>query len=148
MGQLLKLATAFAAGAAAMYLLDPVAGRRRRAIARDKVRAAGHDIQDFAQDTARHTADRLHGVSARLHGQEPSDDRQLHDRIRSKLGHLVAQPGKVEVHVENGLVTLSGSARLTEVDELVTAVSRMLGVERVDNRLDAAQSAPASESRH
>lgn len=148
MGQLMKLATAFAAGAAAMYLLDPVAGRRRRATAQDKVRAAGHDIQDFAHDTARHAVDRLHGASAHLHAREPSDDRQLHDRIRSKLGHLVAQPGKVEVHVENGLVTLSGSARLSEVEELVAAVSDMLGVARVDNRLDAAQSPPASESRH
>jgi osmotically-inducible protein OsmY len=147
-GQLAKLAAAFAAGAAAMYLLDPVAGRRRRTMARDKVLAAGQDIQDFAQDTARHAADRLHGASAHLHAQSPSDDRQLHDRIRSKLGHLVAQPGKVEVHVEDGLVTLSGSARLAEVDELVAAVSDMLGVARVDNRLDAAQLPPASESRH
>ena len=148
MGRLLKLAAAFAAGAATMYLLDPVAGRRRRATARDKVRAAGQDIQDYAQDTARHAVDRLHGASAHLHGHAPSGDRQLHDRIRSKLGHLVAQPGKVEVHVEGGLVTLSGSARLSEVDELVAAVSDMLGVSRVDNRLDAAQSPPPSESRH
>lgn len=148
MGQLLKLATAFAAGALAMYLLDPATGRRRRAIARDKALAAGHEVQDFAHDTAKHAADRLRGAAARLHEQEPSDDRQLHDRIRSRLGHLVAQPGKVEVHVENGLVTLSGSARLSEVDELVAAVSTMLGVERVDNRLDAGQAPPASQSRH
>lgn len=148
MGQLTKLAAAFAAGAAAMYLLDPVAGRRRRTMARDKLVAAGQDVQDFAHDTARHAADRLHGASAHLYGHLPSDDRQLHDRIRSKLGHLVAQPGKVEVHVEDGLVTLSGSARLAEVEELVAAVSDMLGVARVDNRLDAAQLPPASESRH
>jgi osmotically-inducible protein OsmY len=144
----LKLAAAFAAGAAAMYLLDPVAGRRRRATARDTVRTAGQDIQDFAQDTARHAVDRLHGASAHLQGHAPSDDRQLHDRIRSRLGHLVDQPGKVEVHVADGLVTLSGSARLTEVDALVAAVSDMLGVERVDNRMATAHSPPASESRH
>lgn len=148
MAQLLKLAAAFAAGAAAMYLLDPVAGRRRRATARDTVRAAGQDIQEFAQDKARHAADRLHGASAHLHQHAPSGDRQLRDRIRSKLGHLVAQPGWVEVHVADGLVTLSGSARLSEVDALVAAVSDMLGVERVDNRMDAAPSAPSSESRH
>lgn len=148
MAQLLKLAAAFAAGAAAMYLLDPVAGRRRRATARDTVRAAGQDIQEFAQDKARHAADRLHGASAHLHQHAPSGDGQLRDRIRSKLGHLVAQPGRVEVHVADGLVTLSGSARLSEVDALVAAVSDMLGVERVDNRMDAAPSAPSSESRH
>lgn len=148
MARLLKLAAAFAAGAATMYLLDPVAGRRRRATARDKALAAGQDIHDYAHDQVKHASDRLRGASARLHGHEPSDDRQLHDRIRSRLGHLVAQPGKVEVHVADGLVTLSGSAPLDEVDTLVTAVSDMLGVERVENRMDAAQSPPPSESRH
>ena len=148
MGQLLKLAAAFAAGAAAMYLLDPVAGRRRRARARDQAMAAGHDVQKFARNKARHAADRLHGAMAQRHGREPSDDRQLQERIRSRLGHLVAQPGKVEVHVEKGRVTLSGSAELSEVDGLVAAVSDMLGVERVDNRMGEGQEAPPSQSRH
>jgi osmotically-inducible protein OsmY len=144
----LKLATAFAAGALTMYMFDPVAGRRRRALARDQASAAGHDVEAFARNKAKHATDRLHGMAARMHGQEPSDDRQLHDRIRSKLGHLVAQPGKVEVHVENGLVTLNGTAHLSEAEALVGAISQMLGVERVENRLDAAPAAPASESRH
>lgn len=148
MAQLLKLAAAFAAGAAAMYLLDPVAGRRRRATARDTVRAAGQDIQEFAQDKARHAADRLHGASAHLHQHAPSGDRQLRDRIRSKLGHLVAQPGRVEVHVADGLVTLSGSVGRSEVDGLVAALTDMPGVGHVDNRLDASEPSPLSERRH
>ena len=37
MNALLKVATAFAAGAAAMYLLDPETGRRRRALVRERV---------------------------------------------------------------------------------------------------------------
>ena len=147
-GHLLKLATAFAAGAMTMYMLDPAAGRRRRAMARDKAVAAGHDMQDFVHDTARHAADRLHGAVAQRHGQDPTDDEQLHNRIRSKLGHLVAQPGKVEVHVEGGLVTLNGSARLSEVDKLVAAVADMLGVERIDNRLDTEQATPPGQSTH
>lgn len=148
MKQLLKLVTAFAAGAVTMYMLDPVAGRRRRATARDRAVAAGHDMEDFARDRARHAADLVHGAAAHLHARAPSSDHQLKERIRSQLGHLVDQPGKVEVHVENGLVTLSGSARLSEVDELVAAVSAMLGVERVDNRLASGQVAQASQSKH
>jgi osmotically-inducible protein OsmY len=146
--QLLRLATAFAAGAAAMYMLDPTAGRRRRARARDKAVAAGHDVQDFARDKARHAANRLHGMAAHMHAREPADDRQLQSRIRSQLGHLVSHPGKVEVHVENGLVTLSGAAKLSEVEELVAAVSSMLGVERVDNRLSAAAPAEPGQTQH
>lgn len=148
MKQLLKMVTAFAAGALTMYMLDPVAGRRRRATVRDKAVAAGHDAEDFARDSARHASDLVHGAAAQLHRSEPANDRQLKERIRSQLGHLVAQPGKVEVHVENGLVTLSGSARLSEVEELVTAVSAMLGVERVDNRLAPGQVVQTSQSKH
>ena len=39
MNALLKVAAVFAAGAAAMYYLDPATGRRRRALARDRARA-------------------------------------------------------------------------------------------------------------
>lgn len=145
MGRLFQLAAAFAAGAATMYMLDPVAGRRRRAMARDKAAAAGHDVQAFAHDTARHAADRLRGVAAQGRAGPPADDHQLLDRIRSKLGHLVAQPGKVDVHVADGLVTLSGSAGASEMDALIAAVSGMPGVERVDNQLHAG---PASHSTH
>ena len=150
MKQLIRLATAFAAGAITMYMLDPVAGRRRRALARDKAVSAGHDVEDFARSKVRHAADRLHGKTAQMHARmrdEPVDDQQLQERIRSQLGHLVAQPGKIEVHVENGVVTLSGSARLTEVDQLVASVAGMLGVESVDNRLSAGH-AQTSQTQH
>lgn len=133
-----------------MYLFDPVAGRRRRALARDKAVAAGHDVEDFARGKARHAADRLHGAAAQMRAHmrhEPVDDEQLTDRIRSQLGHLVAQPGKIEVHVENGVVTLSGSARLGEVDQLVASVASMLGVEGVDNRLEG-HAAKAGQTQH
>ncbi|MEI7037638.1 BON domain-containing protein [Fulvimonas yonginensis] len=150
MKHLIKLATAFAAGAITMYMLDPVAGRRRRALARDKAVSAGHEVEDYARGKVRHAADRLHGAAAQMQARmrdEPVDDEQLQDRIRSQLGHLVAQPGKVEVHVENGVVTLSGSAKLSEVDQLVASVAGMLGVESVDNRL-AVGHAQASQTQH
>jgi osmotically-inducible protein OsmY len=128
-----------------MYLLDPVAGRRRRAMARDQAMAAGRDMQAFAQDTARHATDRLHGAAAQARADAPADDHQLLERIRSKLGHLVAQPGKVDVHVAGGRVTLRGSAGTSEMDALVATLSDMPGVERVDNQLHAV---PVSHSTH
>jgi osmotically-inducible protein OsmY len=144
-GRLFQLAAAFAAGAAAMYLLDPVTGRRRRAMARDKAVAAGHDVQAFAHDTARHASDRLRGAVAQARADAPADDQRLLERIRSQLGHLVAQPGKVDVQVSGGRVTLRGSASTSEMDALVAAVSGMVGVERVDNQLHAG---PVSHSTH
>jgi osmotically-inducible protein OsmY len=114
-------------------------------MARDKAVAAGHDVQAFAHDTAGHAADRLHGAVAQVRADAPADDQRLLERIRSQLGHLVAQPGKVDVHVAGGQVTLRGSAATSEMDALVAAVSGMAGVERVDNQLHAG---PVSHSTH
>jgi hypothetical protein len=51
-------------GAAAMYLLDPVSGRRRRAIARDKTVGAAHDAADTLQSKTRDLHNRARGVAA------------------------------------------------------------------------------------
>jgi hypothetical protein len=64
MNGLMKAATVFAAGAAAMYFLDPVAGRRRRALSRDKTLAAGRDLQDSAREAGRWVSNRAKGAMA------------------------------------------------------------------------------------
>ncbi|HET7611864.1 MAG TPA: BON domain-containing protein [Rhodanobacteraceae bacterium] len=135
---LMKLATAFAAGAFAMYMLDPETGRRRRAMVRDKAVAAGHDAQRLARGASRRTSDKLRGAAAEMRsqmGDATPGDRQLHERIRSELGRLVGQPGQVEARVNDGLVTLSGSVQSAEMDRLIAAVSAIPGVRHVDNRL-------------
>ena len=61
MNTVMRIATAFATGAAAMYFLDPVAGGRRRALVRDKGVAARHGLEDFAEAremVTRHVEDR------------------------------------------------------------------------------------------
>jgi hypothetical protein len=124
-----------------MYMLDPQTGRRRRALVRDKAMAAGHDAQRLARGVSRHTANSLRGTAAEVRSQmrdAPLDDRQLHERIRSELGRLVDQPGQVGVNVSNGFVTLTGSAKSSEMERLIGVVSAMQGVEHVENRLSAA----------
>ena len=49
MTTLFRIAAAFAAGAAAMYFMDPLVGRRRRALMRDQGVAAGHNVEDFVR---------------------------------------------------------------------------------------------------
>lgn len=139
MKRLMILATGIAAGAFAMYMLDPVAGRRRRAQVREKAVATGHDAERLARGASKHTVDRFRGAAAEVRSRfrtERVGDRRLHERIRSQLGRLVAAPGHLEVGVDNGHVTLRGSARPSEVEPLVAAVSGMQGVESVDNRLE------------
>lgn len=138
MKRLLALVTGIAAGALAMYILDPNSGRRRRALARDKAFAAGHDVERLARGTTRHTADHLRGmaakVRARTHRSVPDDD-QLRERILSRLGHALHQPSRVEVDVDHGHVVLKGTADPAETERLVVTIAKMQGVHGVENRL-------------
>ncbi|MGH8086211.1 MAG: BON domain-containing protein [Lysobacter sp.] len=140
-------AAAFAAGAALMYYLDPVAGRRRRALARDRGVSASHDAEHFARAKSKRAIDRAHRVVARARAgssHAPVDDGQLHGRIRTRLGRMVAHPGEVNIEVNGGRVVLRGHATDAEIEDLTSALVAMPGVADVDNRL----SADAPESRH
>jgi hypothetical protein len=55
---------AFGMGALAMYFFDPVSGRRRRALLRDQVVRAQHDITDYAEGTAKDLRNRAYGLVA------------------------------------------------------------------------------------
>ena len=63
--QKLKTAvTGFATGAALMYFTDPDRGRRRRAITRDKVIAACHDVTNEIEKARRDALNRARGSCA------------------------------------------------------------------------------------
>lgn len=141
MNGLMKAATVFAAGAAVMYFLDPVAGRRRRAISRDQALAAGRDLQDTARDAGRRASNRAKGAlagagSALDHASDAAvSDDKLEARIRSKLGHMVARPGDIEVAVNDGHVVLSGTASQEEVASVTRELAGIDGVSDVENRM-------------
>jgi osmotically-inducible protein OsmY len=127
------------AGAGLMYLLDPVNGRRRRAMIRDKFVRIGHVAGRKAGATARDVGNRLKGVAAQARGlSKPLTDDVLAQRIRARLGRLVKDPGAVEVSVEQGQVELIGTLPALEAERLVHAVGRLRGVRNVQNRLDIA----------
>ncbi len=135
MNSVMRLATAFAAGIAVMYYLDPQTGRRRRAMAHDKSVAAGHDVREFARTKKKQAADRARGAAAKTRAQLAGgvvDDDVLRDRVRSRLGHLVDEP--IEVEVMDGRVVLSSNLSATRFDELNDVVSAMPGVVRVESR--------------
>ena len=66
MNALMKTLALVAAGAAAMYYLDPETGRRRRALVRDKGAAAGRDLKDSARATGRHASNKMRGAVAKV----------------------------------------------------------------------------------
>jgi hypothetical protein len=131
-------------GAGLMYLLDPQAGGRRRALARDQ---AVHGLKKggvAAGKTARDLANRTRGLVAetgsKLH-HEQVDDQVLSDRVRSKMGRLVSHPSAIEVAAQDGCVILSGPVLAEEVDKLLAKVHSVRGVREVENRLEVHESA-------
>ena len=58
----------FALGALAMFIFDPQQGRRRRALARDKIVHAGHEISDRAAGTSKDLGNRAYGLYAETRG--------------------------------------------------------------------------------
>jgi osmotically-inducible protein OsmY len=150
MRDFLSFAAGVAAGTLAMYYLDKQSGRRRRALVRDKLVAAGHDAADMAESAGKRTVDHLKGIVAtrrfdRVGGHEPESDSQLHERIRARLGRVVSHPKSIQVEVDQGSVWLRGHILTQELDELLSEVSQMHGVKTVRNELtchDTAQGIP------
>jgi hypothetical protein len=143
---LLKIITATGLGVLSMYVLDPIAGRTRRAKARDQLIRARTKARDAASATARDLKNRSLGTiaegRARIFGGAV-DDTVLAERVRSKLGFLVRHPSFINVQASAGSVTLSGPVLSDEVQQLVRGVSSVRGVCGVENRLEVHEQADA-----
>jgi len=128
-------------GAALMYFLDPDRGRRRRALLRDQVVHAGRRLREARRVTAVDIANRSTGLwaeaSRRFRAGAMVPDRELTERVRSKLGRVVSHPHAIEVAVRDGRVTLSGPILMEEVHPLVSCVEGIEGVKSVEDRLSA-----------
>lgn len=130
----LNLALAVACGAAAMYFLDPAAGRRRRAYVRDKTVATRRDAVAYANARTRYAAGQARGVVAGLRAylkDDETDDVRLAERVRAALGRLVSRPRAVEVSVDCGHVRLTGHVPDAERHAAVKGVADVRGVRAV-----------------
>ena len=133
-------------GAALVYVLDPVKGRRRRALARDKARSlsrrAGLHLDRLSRDARNRavgllaeTTEDIRSWAGKPRGGRPTDER-LVARVRTNLGRHAVHHRALSVRASGGRVTLRGPALASEVDEIVAAVAAVEGVEEVVNRLD------------
>lgn len=126
-------------GAGMMYALDPDAGRRRRALTRDQFTRARIKTRETASATARDLLNRSYGIMAGARSrlfESGVEDEVLEQRVRSKFGYVVRNPSAIDARVDSGRVTLTGSVRADEVDQLIGEVSAVRGVSAVENRLD------------
>jgi uncharacterized membrane protein/gas vesicle protein len=130
-----------AVGAVAMYITDPETGRRRRALARDKVQHLVNKTGDAIQVTTRDLNNRVQGIRAeasrRIIGTPSvSDDQLLMERVRAKLGRAVSHPHAVKVEAHDGRVILSGPILTHEKEQLLKVVRDVPGVLDVQDNME------------
>src|SRR5262245_29188142 len=96
-----------ALGAAAMYWLDPLAGRRRRARSRQRAfhatLQAEHAVGVLTRDLT-HRGEGLLGAMARWRRRDSASDEVLKERVRARLGRFCSHPSAVEVECHDGRV--------------------------------------------
>jgi hypothetical protein len=131
-------------GALLAYLADPQSGRRRRALARDKVVRASRKTRDALDATTRDVRNRATGAVAaarRRWMEEDVDDDRLVDRVRARLGRVATHPRALHVVAVDGVVTLRGPVLVRESAAVLSAVHDVPGVLRVVDELDGFESA-------
>jgi hypothetical protein len=136
---LFTVAGALAAGALATFFLDPDQGRRRRAIARDKLSSGLRQAAESGQALAEDLRNRSGGLVARARARlepRPVSDEKLAERVRSRVGRWVSHPGSIDIHAAQGEVTVSGPVLEAEAGSLLSAVRRTPGVQNVVDRLE------------
>src|SRR4029453_14878962 len=127
------------AGVGLMYFLDRERGGRRRALLKDKLSRGLNATADAAGKTGRDLRNRARGVVAQarsLAGSEPVSNDVLEARVRSKIGRVVSHPHSIVVTASGGVVSLAGPVLAREVDDLISCVSKVSGVNDVENRLE------------
>lgn len=127
-----------AAAAATFYFLEGERGEQRRTAVSRKVRRLAASVAEMAGRYASDVQHRLQGVArdAWYSPSRPPDDRVLEERIRSRMGRIVARPHGIHVASERGAVTLWGTATVSEARKLIRAVENMPGVVEVLNHLE------------
>lgn len=137
-------------GVVAMYMLDPDKGRRRRALIGDKAYSIVSGTRRALGAATRDAAHRVEGLRARarrLVTDAPvPDDLQLIERVRARMGRLVAHPHAIQVGANNGRVTLSGPVLAHEVARLLDAIRSVWGVSTIEDRLVVYDSAESISS--
>jgi hypothetical protein len=127
------------AGTVMAWIFDPQAGRRRRAMLRDRTVRSVHRLEETVDKGVRDLSHRAQGRLAEVRGRlapPAGDDDVIVERVRAELGRWVSHPHAIEVTCQDGLVTLSGPILAAEVGPLARQLRRVRGVREVDNRLE------------
>jgi len=135
--------SALLTGVGLMYLFDPRAGRRRRALLNGQVNRGLRQGRDFARKVRTDAENRARGLyrqsRSALH-RGAADDEILAERIRSALGRLSSHPRALEVTCSDQVAHLGGDILSDEVQQVLHGVRNVRGVKGVVNELHVHES--------
>ena len=129
-----------AVGAAAAFFLDPVSGRRRRHMLRDKLSSAFRGARERASRRGRYLRGRAAGALEEARRSEtvriPENDQVLTQKVESEaIGYEGVPSGRVNVNAEGGVVILRGQVDspddVVRLEKLVREVDGVRGVENL-----------------
>jgi osmotically-inducible protein OsmY len=137
--------TGIGAGAAIVYFFDPQSGKRRRAVARDRITALVRRGARSGARLGRYAASEGYGLVQRVRHTGNGAQQQLNDvtlarKVESEVLGSSPLKGRVNVNAENGTVVLRGQATSAdEIRELEERVRNVDGVRDVRNLLTLAE---------
>ena len=143
-----SLALGTGLGLGLMFLLDPRSGQSRRALLRARLRPAGG--AGAGEGTLHALARGRRELVALLRARLPRDldAVRLQQRVRAHVDRVASQPDAIEVEAAGGVVKLSGSVPLDELDEVIAEVATVAGVREVHNLLRAELPPPHVPGEH
>ena len=120
-------------GATAMYILDENRGAKRRAYARDKVVRASNLLSRTIRKHSRDLLHRFTGALAEVRSSirdrgTPIPDDILISRVRAQLGHVVSDPGRLEITSNGGYVVIRGTVMTGEPEKIRKRLGKTRGV--------------------
>lgn len=128
-------------GAGLMYFFDPSNGIRRRQWLRDQWVSLYSAVTSFREMLQGSEQD---APEAEFHSPDPAIlnddwDKALLARIEEVLEQQVSSPHSIKVKIKDSVITLSGSALLSEIALVMEGVNTLPGVNHVENRIKVRQ---------
>ena len=128
-----------AAGAGVMYFYDPHRGRARRIEfiehAGKLLRRDETSLMKYGKNLLNRMRGAVAEAEAALVPEVTITDEVLVERVRSRMGHIVAEPHGIRVVASNGVITLEGHVARSEKSKLKHEIGQVPGVERINDRL-------------
>ena len=144
----LSMLGAGAAGAG-LYFFDPEAGSKRRSkLMKDSKKlmaAAKHETTKSLRDAGHHMFGGIACCVSRIRSEQATDE-VIVERVRSRMGRVVAHPHPIKVVSDEGIVTLWGPVAKDELLPLLYKVKATPGVKEIQNHLTTYRSQEKTET--